>query len=82
MAREKKITVKTLLNQGIKGKIVSFPGGKMYPLYVEVTYDRKYTKFPFGNQWYPLSAAKTIEENENVKGALRGVEKVVRYELE
>jgi hypothetical protein len=81
MAREKKITVKALLNQEVKGRRDSPLEALKYPLYLEVTYDRKYTKFPFGDNWFSLSSLDKIKSDKNVKGALKAVEKIIRLEI-
>jgi hypothetical protein len=81
MAREKKITVKALLNQEVKGRRDSPLESLKYPLYLEVTYDRKYTKFPFGDNWFPLSSVDKIKSDKNIKGALNAVEKIIRLEI-
>jgi hypothetical protein len=81
MAREKKVTVKTLLNQEVKGRTDSPLEGKKYPLYIEITYNRKYTKFPFGDNWFPLSSADQLTKAPKIIKALKAVEKIVQLEI-
>lgn len=51
MAREKKITVKIIANSALSFQL-NDEGDKEYPLYAQVTYDRKTTKFPLaGELW-------------------------------
>jgi hypothetical protein len=81
MAREKKITIKPTLNQRVKGRRDSPLSEMKYPLYLEISYNRKFTKFPFGNNWLPLSEEDNLQNNETLKGAINAVKNVIRYEI-
>jgi hypothetical protein len=82
MAREKKITVKPLLNQEVKGRQESPLEAARYPLYIEISYNRKYTKFPLGDNWFPISDAEEIKKNPSILKALEAIKKIIRYEVE
>lgn len=82
MGVEKKVTVKPFLNQLVKGRIVKFDEGELYPLYFRVTYNRKTTRFPAGNNWFPLSMEKHLDSSEDINRALKGVENIAKYEID
>ena len=46
MAREKKITAKLVINTDLKSSYREEDGQMVYPVYVQMTYDRKTTSFP------------------------------------
>lgn len=77
MGREKRVTVKIIANTALSYRI-NDEGDKEYPLYAQVTYDRKTTKFPvagelwgteneaveFLNWGFPKDQVQTIGEFE------------------
>lgn len=55
MAREKKITIKLVINTSLNSSWSSANGKRIYPIYVQMTYDRKTTNFPLPGGYQRLA---------------------------
>lgn len=86
MPREKKVTVVFYLNKDVKPRFSSDGKEKLYPVYCRVTFDRKNTKFKFGNSWTPESYEEDLFQDPQQKAYLERAERsivdIVRYEEE
>jgi hypothetical protein len=82
MAREKKITVKPFLNQLLKSKQFELDEGELYPLYFQVIYDKKTTRFQAGNNWFPLKQEDQLKNNPVIAGTANAIKKIIRHESE
>jgi hypothetical protein len=83
MAREKKITVRATLNKEIAAKYEDVTKGPMYPIYVDINYDRKYTKFPYGNRYYSTEEYEELMHDDSFfQSHLNTIERMVRFEAE
>ncbi|MEM6395266.1 MAG: Arm DNA-binding domain-containing protein [Bacteroidota bacterium] len=81
MAVEKKITVKLKLNKTIKPQVLDLKLGSMYPIYIEVSYDRNTTRFPT-NRWILEELWHGLANDSTVDDSLEVVEKMVANEIE
>lgn len=79
MAREKKITVKPFLNKYINPKVLKLRTPGYYPLYFQVIYNRKTTRFSGGDKWYRLSEEQEVIKSEIVQTSINQIQEVVRY---
>lgn len=83
--KQKKITVKFFLNK--KGtKSIDYHPDTVFPVYVQVTFNRKTTYFPFSvlsNDAYNdlMTESDFAEEQKKMKSLLINVEKIIRYEI-
>lgn len=77
----KKVTVKFYLNQDVKGRRLKIGEGVMFPLYVRVTYNRKTTRFPLANNWFPKKNEENLEDIKELKTFKTIIEKVIAFEV-
>lgn len=86
MAKQKKITVRFYLNKDVKPHHPESGADNMYPIYCRVTYDRKNTKFKWGNALIAESAEDDIMHSAFGKKSLQNDEllitRIVRFEEE
>ena len=82
MGREKKITVKPFLNTRLKSKQVAFGGAKLFPLYFQVIYDQKTTRFQAGNKWFSLSDKENLTDDPVIAGTISAIKNIIRHEAE
>lgn len=79
MGKEKKITVKPFFNKAVNPKILQYKTPGYYPLYFQVTYDRKTTRFSGGDRWFPLSEEKSVLSSPLVTKSTDQIKDVIRY---
>lgn len=80
MAREKKITVKPFLNKSINSKSISIDSSEFYPLYCQVIYDKRTTRFQLGNNWFAAELEDDLLASSDVQKLIEIISKIVRYE--
>lgn len=57
--------------------------GPTYPLYIDINYDRKFTKFPYGVKWYSVKEyEELLKDNFIIESNLQAIKKIVRHEAE
>src|SRR5690606_7251944 len=90
MKKPKKITIKFFLNKNLQPQKLSKEGGRkalsIYPLYIQVIYNRTNTQFKSFYGEYYSDLTKVDEENMSGPGLLKFEEEIVRkimeYEIE
>ncbi|MEL6804093.1 MAG: hypothetical protein AAFO91_09960, partial [Bacteroidota bacterium] len=78
MGVKRKITVKTGLNYDVKGRYSEIETLPTHPVYVEITYNRKYTKFPYKDYWF---TQHDFSLNHILEKASRETEEVLEHEI-
>jgi hypothetical protein len=82
MGKEKKVTVKPFLNKKLKSKQFALGEGELYPLYFQVIYDQKTTRFQAGNNWFAVDQEDQLKNNPVVAGTISAIKKIIRHEAE